>query len=249
MCGAACVIYGLIFFVVLRIFKTSNSKKRAVISLITGGVLILMNTIAIVFDYFYYGKAYLGIYTQFLAFPFMAILFTIVVTLVFSIIGHSAHQQLHNIHEEYREMNEKKIKEEAKRVTIKDEDNYLYLALKYNGEYLLNEIEKDGALIYGGLSVKFPRKEYFHDELIRDTLKLMKIDYEDYNLRGTLLEKREENKNRKYFVYLVEVNEIPEGLGKMVTVSPYVLYEYNMSKINKEILFHLVLNERFDIEV
>ena len=249
--GSAFIVYSLIFFVVLRIFKTANSKKNAIIILITGSVIILINGIGLLLDYLTNGlvDAYIEKYYYVFAFPILSVIYTFILTMIFFIVGTSKHQQLRNVHAEYKRKEEKRIKEEAKKVTIKDEENYLYLALKYNEEFILKEVISDEVKAYGGLVVKFPRGEYFHDELIRDALKSLKLDYEKYELSGSVSERREEKKNRRYFVYTIYLNSIPENLGSIKQVSPLVMYQYNLSDINKEILFHLVLNEYFEIEV
>lgn len=249
--GAAFVVYSLIFFIVIRMFQNTNSKKNALISLITGGALILINIIGLLIDYYLYGfsNEYVNARYPFFAFPILSVVYTIVLTLIFFIIGTSSHQKLRNIHAEYKRKEERKIKEEAKHVTIKDEDNYLYLALKYNGDFILKEVVNNDNVTYGGLVVKFPRNEFFHDELIREALSSLKIDYERYESSGVAIEAKNEKKNRKYFVYTIYLNSIPNNLGSLKQISPMVMYQYNLSDINKEILFHLVLNEYFEIEV
>ena len=246
--GAAFIAYALIFFIALRIQNNSNSMRRALLCLFVGVGIIAINVIGIVIDVVYYGLNDLNDLGPYLAFPILACLATIVLPLVFFLIGKNHHQQLKNIHEEYRV---KKIKEEKKqKPTVKDEIEYLYLAFRYQGNFMLKEVKnKDDKSEFGGLVVKFHRNDYFHDEFINKVIEAFELDVMDKKMVGTVIQKRDDKSNNKYYVYELELNSITSKIDDLQAVSPTVLYGYNMSEFNKQVLFHVVLRDYFEIEV
>lgn len=246
--GAAFISYAVIFFVALRIQNNSNSMKRALLSLFVGIGIIILNVIGILIDFKVYNVSKLTDLGAYLAFPMLAVLATIILPLIFFLMGKSRHQQLHNIHEEYRM---KKIKEEKmQKPTVKDETEYLYLAFRYQGNFLLKEVKnRDDKSEFGGLVVKFHRNDYFHDEFIDKVIEAFELDVMDKKLAGTAIQKKDDKTNNKYYVYDVELNSITSKINDLVPVSPTVLYGYNMSNFNKQVLFHVVLRDYFEIEV
>ena len=134
--------------------------------------------------------------------------------------------------------------------TIKDEVEYLYLAFRYQGNFLLKEVEnKDGVSEFGGLVVKFQRNDFFHDEFVKKVIETFELDCMDKKLAGTVIQKKNDKTNNKYYVYDIELNSITSKIDDLKPVSPTVLYGYNMSDFNKQVLFHVILRDYFEIEV
>jgi len=248
-CGAAFIGYLMIFFIALRIQNNSNNMKKALLSLFLGLGILSLNIIAVVLDYLLYGfqEDYLEAMSPYFGFPIMALVFVIVVPLVFFIIGKKNNQKLSNSHTKLQK--EIKRNEEKPKPVLKDEIEYLYLALKYDDKFYLKEVEVNGNKEYGGLAIKFPSDEYFHDEFIKEVIQSFGLDVTSYHLAGTAIQKKNDSKNIKYYVYQIDLYSITDKINDLVGVSPVVLYGFNLSEMNKKILFHVVLRDYFEIEL
>ena len=75
--------------------------------------------------------------------------------------------------------------------------------------------------------------------------------YEDvisnYDMYGCAFLKDKLDKH--YYCYMIEINQINESFEEFEMVSVYDLFRYEMDDFNKKIIFHLILKEKFDIEI
>ena len=55
--------------------------------------------------------------------------------------------------------------------------------------------------------------------------------------------------DKHYYCYMIEINQINESFEEFEMVSVYDLFRYEMDDFNKKIIFHLILKEKFDIEI
>lgn len=245
--GAALIGYGFIFFVVLRLCNTSNFKRKALASLITGVVLISLTIVAIVIDTNKQGAIFVDFsfiepyYVFFLA----SILLTSVISGIYLILGFTRHQKFAYY----------KAKIDASKVkvtpTIKDKKEFVYVVFSKGNNILLRKESIKGEDYYSGLSVALNKKILFHDEMIKQIMRDYDIITDDrftsFKEIGEVLVEGKIDKH--YYCYNVVVDEFNQKLNEFEEISAYDLVNYNLSELDKQILYHYILKDHFDIKL
>lgn len=116
---------------------------------------------------------------------------------------------------------------------------YLYLVFEYKNEYLFKKRKE----IHSGLNFRL-KKESFHDEEINSILRKHGADESVFNLVG----KYTNNKTKEiHHVYLINLNvEINIRGCEFVQYSKVRFLE--MNDFDKEIVYRVLIKEKFDIE-
>ncbi len=239
--GGAILGYGFIYFVALRLWRTSNCKKMAIRSLIVGSILSLLTFGGILFDAIR-NNSFIVNYSltePYFVFINTIVLMTIIISLVFYLLGFRRKQKFVSF---------KAPKQEAVKPTINDYKDNIIVVFMHNNNFLLDK--KDD--LYSTYKEKL-NKTIFHDEAIvkiigefdiREVSQHFEIKYESV---GEVTVKGKVDNN--YYCYKVEVDEIPNKLKDYVEVSPFDLVNYNISELDKQVLYHVVLKEKFKIEM
>ncbi len=246
--GAAILGIGFIFFLVIRIQNNANYKKKAFAALITGVVITFILITLISIDIltsddiyrFYPDFAFTKDFFYYYAFLFTSVLMTIIIPLIFFFMGKSRHQQFKSFSYKIE-----KEKMEAK-PTIKDEIESVYVVIRHNGNYLLRRNNDD---TYSGIVRRLMGSTIFHDEMIKKVMNEFELDEDNvtYNFAGEA--KLIKGKDIHYYCYTIDINEVNESLRDYYEISAYDLINYNMNEIDKQIIYHIILREKFKIEV
>lgn len=242
--GAAVIGLGFIYFVIIRLCTNFNHLKKALVALIVGIVQTLIIVIAIILDGFNYpfDLTHLWYY----AFLIISVLFMIIIPIIFLAIGKSRHQQFRNYH--------LKIKKQKEKVapTIKDKDEYVYYVFKCKEHYLLKSKVVEGNKVYYSEQERL-NKIIFHDEMINNLISKYQLNFFNkenvigINQIGEVLVKAKKDKH--FYCYLIEIEESVDTLNEYEMISAYDLFRYNMEDFDKQILFHMILKEKFKIEM
>ena len=239
--GGAILGYGFIYFVALRLWRTSNYKKMALRSSIVGLILSVLTFGGIVYDAirnnsFVVNYSFTEPYYVFIN---TIVLMTIIISLVFFLLGFRRKQKFVSF---------KQPKQEASKPTINDYKDNIVVVFMHNNNFLL--LKKDDS--YSTYKEKINRT-IFHDEAIskiigdfgiREVSHNFDIKYENV---GEIKVKGKIDNN--YYCYKIEVDEISSKLKDYIEVSPFDLVNYNISELDKQVLYHIVLNEKFKIEM
>lgn len=238
--GAALIGYGFIYFVVIRLTYTRNFKKLAFRSFITGFVLSIITFGAILFDAIK-NKSFIVNYNltePYFVFLNTIVLMTVIISTVFLIMGCRRNQRLMI----------KKPKVEKAKPTINDYKDNIIIVFMHNGNFLLKKIEEE----YSTYKERMNRI-HFHDEAvnkiigdfeIRESSQHFEVNYE--NVGEVIVKGKIDD---KYYCYKIELDEIPKALSNYVEVSPFDLFECKLSELDKQVLYHVVLKEKFKIEM
>ena len=241
--GAALIGLGFIHFVVLRLCSNINNVKRALVSLIVGAIETIVIVIGILADNYrlpFFDNLY------YYAFLIVSVLLMIVVPIINFAIGKSRHQQFRNYHI-------KIVKEKQKeKPTIRDKEEYVYYIFKYNDYVLLKKKVNGGKNYYYGESIKLD-KIIFHDEMVNEIINKYKL--EEYNEENVISANqigealKVGKKDKHYYCYMIEINDLVSALGEFELVSVYELFRYDLEDFDKQIIFNLILREPFKIEI
>ena len=239
--GAAFIGYGFIYFVVIRLVFTRNFKKLAFRSFITGLVLSLLTFGGILFDAIKNNSFVVNYNLTEPYFVFMntIVLMTVIVTTVFFIMGCRRNQRFANM---------KMPKVEKAKPTINDYKDNIIIVFMHNGNFLLKKLDEEYSTYKERLN-----HIHFHDEAvnkiigdfeIRESSNHFSVNYE--NVGEVLVKGKVDN---KYYCYKIELDEIPKALESYVEVGPFDLFECKLSELDKQVLYHVVLKEKFKIEM
>lgn len=240
--SAAFVGFGFIYFIVLRLCKYLNNKKRALVSFILGLILSIACVVGIVVDDIY---PKITIDTLFYyAYLIVSVLMMIIIPVVYLVRAKSRNERFRNYHQ-------KIIKDKEKQAvkTIKDKEEYVFYLFKYDDKILLKKRNINSHEMYYSETIKLD-KILFHDEMINELLKKFNLSEDvisNYDMYGCALLKDKLDKH--YYCYMIEINQINESFEDFEMVSVYDLFRYEMDDFNKKIIFHLILKEKFDIEI
>lgn len=242
MYGAAILSLGLIFFILMRLFTRHNSMKNSIVALIIGVIISSIIGTFMIIDYENGIKYPFSFNSTYYAFIITSVALTIFSPIICLIIGKTKKQKLKDLSKEYQKAKPKP------QPTINDEVDNLYLAFKHDGNFLLKEMERNGIIEYTSLIVKFPKNSFFHDDLIGKVIDDLKLDINTYKFVGEAL-KKGEKKDENYYCYIIDINEITEKIDDYKEISTLELYNYNLSDFNKQIIYHMILQDNFKIEV
>lgn len=239
--GAALIGYGFIFFVVLRFYKTVNYKRKALASFITGVVLIGITIIGICFDASNTNTTLPGFsfIEPYYVFLIVSLLMSIVISLVYLVLGLTRHQRFAY----FNSVSKNKIKVEP---TIKDKKEFVYVVFSYENNILL---KKDNDY-YTSCTVQLNKKILFHDEMITQIIKDLEIgelEEASYKEIGKVLV--EGKINKQYYCYNIIVDKLNPKFSEYNAVSAYDLVNYNLGELDKQILYHFILKDYFDITI
>ena len=245
--GAALIGYGFVFFVVLRLCNTSNCKRKALASLITGVVLVSFTILGIVIDTNKQGAILVGFsfIEPYYVFLIASILLTIVITSIYFILGFTRHQKFTYFKPKIK-VNKVKVSP-----TIKDKKEFVYVVFSKENNILLKKDNIKGEDYYTGLIVPLNKKILFHDEMINQVMKDYDIEADDsftpFKEIGEVLV--EGKIDRHYYCYNIIVEELNQKLNEYEEISAYDLVNYNLSELDKQILYHYILKDHFDIKI
>ncbi len=233
---AAILMLGLIFFIGNRAIRVENKKRKALYIGIFG--LVISNFF---FIGYFIEKEVLddNLASQVdLDFFMVGIILTIFFVVYYVIVGFSRRYQFSSF----------KAPKEKQVPTIKNKQQHLYIVFRYNNSFILREIkEKDEYVHYAGLEIKFPNKEYFHDEFSKKVLSDMKINIGNMFQIGTATV--HEKKDQVYYCYIVDINELLPNMDGYKEIQITELIKYQMNDFDKSILYRIILRETFDIEI
>lgn len=234
--GAAIILIGFFYFIFIRAINTKNYNRKSLFVFIAGLVITLMFVCGMGYDIY---KGYFKILKQdikYFSFLIVSILYMIVIPLIYFILGNSRKQKFQN--------NFKKI---TSIPTIKDKNEFVYIILKSNNSFYLKKIAIKDDFFYQGIIVKFGRKEYFHDEVVKQFILENKLDIVSYRYIGKAIKKNKVD--NVYYCYRVLLNDIPTCLNNYELIDAYKLLSTNLHEDDKKILFTSVVNEDFNIEL
>lgn len=241
--GAAIILIGFIYFILVRAISTKNYKRKSLYMFIAGMVIVLFLVGGIVYDKLANKPLYPnGKYDlAYFAFLIVASVFMLFFTIFYFVKGCTMRQRF-KYGFGYKEV---KVKQTP---TVKEKKGYVYIIFKYNNNYLLKkEINKDNVAEYSSLTVKFTHNDFFHDDVIRHTIDDMNLNVEHYSLVGTATKK--DKKDDVYYCYVVDLNEKNDSLNDYEEFDSYQILNINIKDMDKEILFTSIIQDDFKIEL
>lgn len=242
--GAALIGLGFIYFVVIRLFTNFNHLKKSLVALIVGLVQTAIIVIAIILDGFNYPLDLTHLW--YYAFLIVSVLLMIVIPIIYLAIGKSRHQRFRNYHLKIKKQQEKVVP------TIKEKDEYVYYVFKCKEHYLLKSKVVEGNKLYYSEQEKL-NKIIFHDEMINNLIEKYQLNV--FNKENVILTEQigevlvKGKKDKHFYCYLIEIEESVDTLNEYEMISAYDLFRYNMEDFDKKILFHIILKEKFKIEM
>ena len=193
--GASFVVAGLIYFIFHNALKTANFKRRALFFLIFGLVLVLGVGFGIYNDY----KAGLvkKLTINYFAFPLTILLFAFIFPLVNFLKAKRFNHHIRGF----------------KSQVDNSRTEYLYILYKYKDHYLL-ELDNE----YKGITIKFDKKVYFHDEMIKEFLSKEEMEVLKHRFCGTISTTQKKKKSI-YYCYEIEIKSLNNELRKYEAIS------------------------------
>jgi len=132
---------------------------------------------------------------------------------------------------------EKKTIERVSKVHYKE---FLYILFEHNEEYLLRKENE----MYSGMNIGL-KKDKFHDDVIKSLLNKYNVTAKEIIKYGKYTIK---NKKEIYHVYQISINEQLQLKNYELVHYSKIMY-LNLSDLDKELIFRVILNEKFDIEI
>lgn len=219
--GSSILVLGLIFFIFNRAIETSNYKRKAYYNLIFGIFILLILIAGFIYDLTKYSINQLPL--TYFSFPSVLILLT---TYQFISNFVKANKYHHNF--------------STFKNNIPKEVNYLYILYKYEDFFLLSKIESN----YTGNITKFDKKVFFHDEMIDILIKRFNLDVFSKELIGTL--RQNDKRNTNYYCYLIELNKL-NGVESLNQINKYDITKIDMLPFDKNLIFRILVKDKFDI--
>lgn len=242
--GAAILSFGLIYFIAIRLFKNQNCMRKALFTFIIGFVLTLLFVIGTIYDYNNITiLPNFSFFEKYYAFLIVSVLMMIIIPGIYLLLGKSRHQRFKSFQYKIKKQKEKVVP------TIKDYKGVVYLIFKNENNFLL-ENKKD---LYCGIIRNLNSNILFHDEMVKQIINEYEIKEDnpnnviDIKLCGEV--KTSTKKDLHYFCYTVDIKNIPESLKEFKSINPYELVNYNLDDLNKQILYHMILRDYFDIKL
>ncbi|MCK9536567.1 MAG: hypothetical protein M0R05_03075 [Bacilli bacterium] len=213
---------GLVFFILNSAIKTSKTKNKVWINLIVGLFLTSVFTIAFFVDY--HDEPILNSLSNLLFIGF-SFLYALSCSLYYFIIGYG------NPFTSSRQLESKFYYQE-----------FLYLLYR-NGNDLYLKKDKNGN--YSGIVVK-GKKTRFLEDILNDTNKQMQLNVTSDNVTkiGKLTIK---NQKEIYHCFSIEISTISDNKG-LEKINAYQALNYQMTQLDKEILYRMIIKNNFDIE-
>lgn len=236
----AMVGLGFLYFMAIRLISTRNYKRKSLYMLAVGVGLLVVMIFYMQFDADIPPFSFINWYW---AFPIVDVVFTIASFITYFVIGMRSNQRIRG----FRRPKNRKVKT-AKTARVKEVNEYIYLAIKYHNSYLLKKMTDKAGDKYFSPLFKFSRNIYFRDEMmnkIKETLHLELLS-QNYVGKATLNKKK---KKVEYFCYEVEIASVPDTLLTYTKIEKADLYNYNLNDFNKNILYRIILNDKFDIKL
>ena len=235
--GAAILIIGFIYFILIRAIETRNYKRKSLYIFISGLPIFILFIIGVFLDGnnpapYPNGKYDLAYY----AFLITSFVFLVFFTLFYFIKGYKLKQKFKSSFTKMKQV-----------PTIKNKKEYLYIIIKYENSFVLQKETKDEKELYRGIFIKFPHNEFFHDELVKSYIYNKKLDIASYKYIGKAIKK--EKQDHIFYCYRILLNSVPIDFNNYEIVDSYKLLSVNLSDMDKKILFTSVVNEDFDIEL
>jgi|SRR5690554_483771 len=221
------VISGLIFFIVHNAFNTRNYKRKALIFLLTGLVLLIGMFIAHLVDRYYFNYSVFGL--SYYAFPLAVLLLTIITVTISLVMAKKYHHGFSR-------------KPYLKR--DKSSENYLYTIYKYRDHYYL-KLKKD---LYSGDVVKFKKDILFHDQMIDFRIQSLGLSVESADLIGKVNGK-DKKKEYNFYCYLVELNGETESLKDFEKIDMFAIQRVKALDFDKNIILRIIIKEKFDVKM
>ena len=241
--GAALIGYGFIFFVVLRIYKTTNYKRKALASAITGTILILITIVGLVIDANRENSIVpkFSFIEPYYVFLIASVLMSLIISVIYLVLGITRHQRFAYFSSK---INQNKVKVTP---TIKDKKEFVYVVFSCDNDILL---KKDNDY-YTSYIAKLNNKILFHDEMINQIIEAFSINTGDtfttYKQIGKVTVEGKIDKH--YYCYNIKVDELNPHFSEYTKVSAYDLVNYNLDELDKQILYHYILKDYFDIKI
>lgn len=235
--GAAILIIGFIYFLILRAINTKNYKRKSLYVFLSGLPLVIFFIIGRIIDIknnypFPNGEFDLAYYS----FLIVSCVFLLFFTCYFYIKGYKLKQKFKSGF----------IKVD-KKPTIKDKKEYLYIILKHQNDFLLQKKEKDNNNVYYGIKFKFPHHEFFHDELVQEFIQKNNLDVSLYSFAGKAI--KDGNVEDVFYCYKIYLNEIPQSLPNLERIDSYNLLNVSLEDFDKRILFTSIVEDNFEIKI
>ena len=234
--GAAVILIGFFYYIFIRAFSTKNYKRKSLFVFIAGLTITLIFICGMGYDIY---KGYFKILKQdikYFSFLIVSILYMIIIPLIYLILGNSRKQKFQN-----------NFNKKASSPTIKEKNEFVYIILKTNNSFYLKKLIVKDDVFYQGIIVKFGRKEYFHDEVVKQFIIENNLDIISYRYIGKAIKKSKVD--NVYYCYRVLLNDIPASLNNYELIDAYRLLATNLHEDDKKILFTSVVNEDFNIEL
>ena len=222
---AAFLLIGFFYFILIRAISTKNYIRKSLFILIGGIFITIIFIIGRIIDIdnplpYPNGKFDLEYY----AYLIVSTAFMIAIPLIYFVKGKKRRQRFKS--------GFTKIKSTP---TIKNKKEFLYIIIKYNNNFLLEKHTVDNKDIYKGIVIKFPRNEFFHDELINEFIEKKDLSIDSYKFIGKAI--NDKKVEEIYYCYKVLVNEINESILSLNEIDSYKLLSIELSDFDKKIAY------------
>ncbi len=230
--GAALIMFGFIYFILIRAINTKNYKRKSIYMFISGMILVLFFIGGIIYDIITGNFNYYKTKIDYFVFLIIAILYVSFFSIFYYIKGRKMKQKFNS------NFNKKKATP-----TIKDKKEYVYIILKYNNDFLL--VKDNDANLYKGIVLKFTHTDFFHDEIIKKYINDYNLNVLSYQFIGKA--KKVLKKDNIYYCYKIILNEIPDIKNNFEIVDGVKLIDLPMQDDDKKIIYNSVVNDNFEI--
>ncbi|HEY8395843.1 MAG TPA: hypothetical protein VIK96_03605 [Bacilli bacterium] len=212
---------GLVFFILNGAINNVRYKRRGIINLCVGFLLSAAFVVAFIFDY-KEGEHWLTYYNYYL-FILMPLVYGIILAYYF---------MLH--------MRGRPLIMSKKNISKYYFTDYLYVIYRYENDICLEQKNEK----YRGIVCKIKGGE-FHETCIHNLNRKFDIKGRiEIDKIGKVTYKTE---RKTYHCYQIRLSE-PQAIKRLQAVNAYQLVNMPMGDFDKEILFRLIVGERFDID-
>lgn len=240
MFAAAFIMIGLLYLLFIKIFKNENYIRKAVFITICGGVVTLFFVGGFIYDIINdkYQIEHSVYDINYFSFLIVAIFYQLGFSILYFTLGYKRKQRFKN---------KAHIKSEQ---TINYKKEFIYIILKFESSYLLNK--KDD--LYHSLVIKFKHNDFFHDEIVQNLIKELKIEDGSYSYIGKAIKKNSSShlKNKiddVYFCYQIVLTSIPKTLEQYSIINNRELVNVRMTDFDKKIIFTSIIDKDFEITI
>lgn len=216
----------LIYLILNRALSNIRHRKRAlivfIVGVLLGGAFLLAYKLDLDSDTMFDKYDYLTYIAINFVFAILSIIYT------FTRYRHNEFLKYNNDKTRYSEA--------ISRVHYK---KYLYLVFEYKNEYLLRKHKET----YSGMNIDL-KKGNFHDVEINSVLKRYGVEESNVTLYG---EYADTTKKEIYYAYLINLNKSIE-IKKYESVYYSKIRFLEMSDFDKEIIYRILIKDKFEIE-